>query len=175
MTSWKKNRNFRKFANDDGAFTYVIGVDGIAVEVSKEIYEAYSKLGYKMENMEFGLKRDRILKDLNGNAVRDRNGQAVMLPEREISLDKLIDEDWDFESSELTPEGEVVGRFEIDELYECLNSLDADELELVMALFFEGLTESAFATRIGLTQKAINKRKHKVLAKLRKFLLEIGT
>jgi hypothetical protein len=103
MQNWQKNRNFRKHKNTDGSFSYFITVDGEKVEVSRAIYTAYAEGGYKMENMD-ALKRSRVLKDANGKAVRDKNGNATMLPEREISLDKLIDEDWDFLSMELSPE-----------------------------------------------------------------------
>ena len=172
MQNWRKNRNFRKTENADGTFTYVITVDGIKVEVSEEVYTAYAQGGYKMENMEFGTKSDRILQDADGRAVRDEHGNPVVLPEREISLDKLIGEDWDFSSSELSAEDTVLARIETEALYRYLNMLDANERDLIDALFFEGMTEREYSAQSGIPQKTINDRKRRILEKLKKLMQE---
>ena len=99
MQNWKKNRNFRKYRNAEGTFTFIITVDGEKVEVSEDIYNAYAEGGYKMEHMEHSVKDSRYLQDSDGKAVRDEHGSPIMLPEREVSLDKLVGEDWDFASS----------------------------------------------------------------------------
>jgi len=170
MQNWRKNRNFRKIRNADGTFTYVISVDGLKTEVSEEIYNAYAQGGYKMENMEFGIKNDRVLQDADGRAVRDEHGNPIVLPEREVSLDKLIGEDWDFPSSEPSAEDTVLARLEIEALHSCLELLDADERKLIDALFFDGLTEREYSARTGIPQKTINDRKRRVLEKLEKLL-----
>jgi hypothetical protein len=108
MTNWQKHRNFRKYENADGSYTYTVTINGEKVEVSKEIYEVYAEGGYKMENMELAPKRNRVLKDSKGNAVKDKYGNHVTLPEREVSLDKLMDKDWDYKSSEPSPEDAVL-------------------------------------------------------------------
>ena len=127
-----------------------------------------------MEYMESDLKRDRVQQDENGKKVFDENGNPIMLPEREVSLDKLIDEDWDYASSEPTPE-EVVGkRFEMELLNNCLDLLKTEERELVDALFFSnggvGMTEREYAAVSGIPQKTINDRKLRILSKLKKLL-----
>ena len=170
MQNWRKNRNFRKIENADGSFTYIVTVEGGKVEVSEEVYTAYAQGGYKMENMEFGIKNDRILQDADGRAVRDEHGNPVILPEREISLEKLIGEDWEFPSSEPSAEDVVLARLEIEVLHSCLDLLGADERELIGALFLDGLTEREYSVRTGIPQKTINDRKRRVLEKLEKFL-----
>jgi len=167
MQNWQKSRSYRKYENADGSFTYTVTVDGENVEVSAEVYRAYAVAERKMEYMERDLKRDRVLQDADGKAVKDENGRPVELPEREVSLEKLVDEDWDYPSSEPSPEESVIGQLEISALYECLDLLEADERALIDALFFDGLTEREYAAKIGVTQKAVNKRKHKVLEKLK--------
>jgi len=170
MQNWHKYRNFRKHRNADGSYTCTITVDGEKVNVSEEVYTVYAKAGYKMENMEFGIKCDRVLKDADGRAVRDEHGNPVILPEREVSLDKLIGEDWDFPSSEPSPEETVIDLIEIEALYSCLDLLDANERELIDALFFEGLTERDYADEIGISKTALHARKVKVLAKMKKLM-----
>ena len=172
MKNWQKNRNYRKHEDTDGSFTYVITVDGVDVEVCAEVYRAYASAERKMEYMERDLKRDRFLQDANGKAIKNENGQLVTLPEREVSLDKLLAEDWDYPSAEPSPENQVVGQIEIEMLYHSLDSLDADERALINALFFNGMTEREYAKEIGVTQKAVNKRKHKVLEKLKNLFSE---
>ena len=163
-----KNRNFRKHKNTDGTFTYIITIDGEKMEVSEAVYNAYAEGGYKMENMDVNIKNNRVLQDSKGRAVRDEHGNAVILPEREISLDKLVDEDWDFASAETSPEDIVIKHIMTEELHRCLGLLNADERALINALFFAGMTEERYAEQIGVVQKTVNYRKYKVLEKLKK-------
>ena len=53
------------------------------------------------------------------------------------------------------------------ELFQCFAMLRASEMELIWALYFEGLTEREYAKQIGISQKGVNKRRQKVLKKLR--------
>ena len=82
-----------------------------------------------MEHTEISLKSDRFLQDANGKAVRDKYGNAIMLPEREVSLDKLIDEDWHIPTSIPTPEDVLLDTeySEIEELHRCITLLTEDE------------------------------------------------
>ena len=169
MQNWRKNRNFRKIENNDGSFTYVITVDGEKVEVSEEVYTAYAKGGYKMENMEFGIKSDRVLQDADGRSVRNEHGNPVILPEREVSLDKLIGEDWDFPSIEPSPEDIVMGQLEVEELHRCLDRLNEGERELINALFYKGLSEQQYADIHGIKQQSVNERKLRILKKIKSF------
>ena len=167
MKNWQKDRNYRKYENADGSFKYVITTNGKAIEVSEDVYKVYAASERKMEYMELDLKRDRVLQDRNGRAVLDENGLPVLLPEREVSLDKLIGEDWDYPSSAPSPEDMLVGQYEIETLHNCLDLLDADERALIDALFFEGLTEREYALRINVTQKTVNNRKQRILKKIK--------
>jgi RNA polymerase sigma factor (sigma-70 family) len=168
MKNWQKNRNYRKHKNADGSFTYTVSVGDAKVEVSEDVYREYATTERKMEYMELDLKRDRVLQDADGRAVLDGNGQPVVLPEREVSLDMLIDEDWDYPSSAPSPEDIVVGRLEIEALHACLDMLDADDRALVGALFFDGLTEREYAETLGISKTALHARKGRVLAKIKK-------
>jgi RNA polymerase sigma factor (sigma-70 family) len=168
MKNWRKDRNFRKHENADGSFTYVVTVDGEDVEVSEAVYREYAAADRKMEYMELDLKRDRVLQDAHGRAVTDENGCPVILPEREVSLDKLVSEEWDYPSSAPSPEDEVIERLEISALYSCLDLLDAGERALIDALFFDGLTEREYSSKTGIPQKTINDRKQRILGKLKK-------
>ena len=48
--------------------------------------------------------------------------------------------------------------------------LTAEEKELIDALFYQEMSEREYAQQIGLSQKGVNKRRHKILSKLRKIM-----
>jgi len=116
------------------------------------------------------LKCDRILQDAEGRAVRDADGLPCMFSEREVSLDKLINDGWDYPSSEPSPEENVIRQLEINMLYSCLGLLDSSEKELILALFFDGLTEREYAKKLDISKTALHFRKNKILAKLKKLI-----
>lgn len=55
----------------------------------------------------------------------------------------------------------------------CIEHLDARDRELLMALYFDGLTESMLAHRWGVSQSAISQRKRSVLKRLRALLNDV--
>ncbi|MCL2843482.1 MAG: hypothetical protein FWE28_08500 [Oscillospiraceae bacterium] len=170
MYNWRKHRNYRKIENTDNSHTYIIIVDGESVEVNEDVFKVYAHGCHKMEYMERDLKRYREMQDENGMPVLDDNGQPIILPEREVSLEQLIDEEWEFASSVQSPEEIVMERVQKDELHRCLALLDTGERALIEALFFDGMTERAYSMQSGIAQKTINDRKHRVLETLKRFL-----
>jgi RNA polymerase sigma factor (sigma-70 family) len=170
MKNWHEYRNFRNTANADGSYNYFITIDGADIEVNEEVYTAYAQGAYKMEQMECGIKRNRLKKDADSKAVRDENGYPIVLTEREISLDKLIDGDWEFPSFEPSPEDAVIKQIEIGELKNVLASLDAEERELIDALFFEELTIRKYAEITGQAKSSVGRQKKKILGKLNDLL-----
>ncbi|MCI6610128.1 MAG: hypothetical protein MSH08_05195, partial [Ezakiella sp.] len=44
------------------------------------------------------------------------------------------------------------------------------EQELIQAIFFDGLSEREVGARLGITQSVVNKRKARILIKLRKII-----
>ncbi len=170
MQNWKKDRNYRKFKNADGSFTYVIVVDGEPVKVNADVYREYARSARQLEYIEHDLKRDRILQNADGRVVFDAEGRPTILPEREVSLDKLLDEDWDYAADTPQPEDDVLCRMEIVELRCRLGMLTDSERALIKALFFDGKTERQYEAETGIPQKTINNRRRGILAKLKKLL-----
>lgn len=64
-------------------------------------------------------------------------------------------------------EDKAVGNILLQELRQCLAQLPLEEQNLIRALYFEELTEREYAKQINISQKAVNKRRHKILSKLR--------
>ncbi len=58
----------------------------------------------------------------------------------------------------------------VDRLKSALPLLSGSEQALINAIFFEELSEREVGLRLGVTQSVVNKRKAKILAKLRKIM-----
>ena len=78
-------------------------------------------------------------------------------------LDFIVDEAVDVAET-------VVHAVMVDRLKAALPLLSDGEQALVKAIFFEGLPEREVGVRLGITQSVANKRKTKILAKLRKIM-----
>lgn len=55
-------------------------------------------------------------------------------------------------------------------LYEAIAQLDADQLDLVKAIFFDRVSLTEYGKRLGISQPAVSKRKATVLKILKNFL-----
>ena len=169
MYDWRKEKNFRRVKNEDDTTTYLITVYGKDFEVSEEIYRMYARYHRKSVYMEYDLKVERYLRDKNGNAVKDSNGIAVMLPEREISYEMLLNEGWEFQSPDPLPEEIIFPRNEVEGiLLDGLDMLTNNQKSLVKALFYDGYDEEEYAEILGVSRQAVNKLKMKVINKLKK-------
>ena len=73
--------------------------------------------------------------------------------------------DYDSDPSEL-----LFKAMMIEKLYSAFEHLEKAELELIDALFFQEMTEREYAKKMGVYQSAINKRKLRILEKIKKFL-----
>lgn len=61
----------------------------------------------------------------------------------------------------------VLSKMYREKLLHCLSQLTETEQSLIYALFYEEKTEREYAETVGISQNAVNKRRHKVLSKLR--------
>ena len=139
-------------------------VRGRDVEVTDEVYMAYTQSDRKMRYFENDLKTERF--------VLGKEGQVVeVIPSREDSLDRLMDENaQQFPSDEESVENTVLHKLEVDKLHTALAMLTPEEQALIQALFFEERSESEMAVELGISQPAVYKRKVKILKKLKLFL-----
>ena len=63
----------------------------------------------------------------------------------------------------------VLGRMMRQQLHEAIQNLQKGEQYLIIQLFYEDKSERELAAELGISQKAVNKRRHKILEKLKKF------
>ena len=139
------------------------------IEISPAIREALEKSDRKMEYMEIDLKRSQNMRDAKGITIRDEQGQPVKSLSRETSYEAMIESGSSFHGAAASAEDEffVEHMAETDELYRCFGLLEADEQELINALFFEGMTQNEYGLLANSTQQQVSRELKKILAKLR--------
>ena len=145
-----------------------IWIRGQYVEVTDEVYMAYTQGDRKMRYFENDLKTERFVLGKEGQVVR----QVVqIIPSREDSLDRLVDENaQQFSDEQENVESVVLHKLEVDRLHTALSLLAPEERALIQALFFEEKTERQYADELGVYRNAVHVRKMKVLKKLRALL-----
>ena len=142
---------------------YILNINGTPVEVSYDVYEAYYQGARKQRYFEHDLKEGRTRKDPN-------TGLTIMIPSREDSYERLAESNKQFVSAKDQVEDLAMQFVMLEKLNEALLLLSKEERELIQEVFFYEKTERQCAELFGLSQKGINKRKIKILEKLRKIL-----
>ena len=128
-----------------------IPVQGCLIEVVREQYTDFYR---DKERWRYLQKLDTKNSLLSLDGFMDDEGNA---------LDFIADESADVEKT-------VIHAVMLDRLKTALPLLSDSEQALIQAIFFDGLTEREVGFRLGMTQSVINKRKAKILAKLRKII-----
>lgn len=125
------------------------------VEVSKEVYEVYKRSEWREEKE---------------NAVC-----AV----RQIPISSLIGGEFGLENfheyvemcEDIQNQEEELENVK-DKVASGMEKLDQEEKGLIQSIFFDDMSEKAYAALLHISQPAVHKRKMKVLAKLKKILAE---
>ena len=87
-----------------------------------------------------------------------------------ISMESMDDADSDYtSSSDYVPERVEIAIM-MKKLSDCLLMLTDDELELIKAIFFDGLSEREYALRKGVYNNAVHKKKVRILKKLKNLM-----
>lgn len=142
-------------------------VNNQVIEVTEEVYRAYKRPRWNEHKREEREKRCIVSNDSGGtkrctdncsNCHNQRTGSV-------LSLEKFIDDCFEVADA-VDVAGLIEDKLRLEELYTALDELDPDNRR-IMELFSIGKSEREIATDIGLSQKAINKRKTKLLAQLR--------
>ena len=128
-----------------------IPVQGCLLEVVREQYADFYK---EKERWRYLQKLDTNYKLLSLKGFTDSEGNV---------LDFVVDEAVDIAET-------VVHAVMVDRLKAALLLLSDSEQALIQAIFFEELSEREVGLRLGITQSVVNKRKAKILAKLRKII-----
>ena len=128
-----------------------IPIQGCLLEVVREQYTEFYR----------DKERWRYLKKLDTkNSLLSLDG---FVDDKGNALDLIADEAADIAET-------VVNAVMVDRMKAALSLLSDSEHALIQAIFFEELSEREVGLRSGLTQSVVNKRKAKILAKLKKIM-----
>lgn len=130
---------------------YYWKANGYLYEVSKEKYFEYKE-------------------EQNRHDYLKRNEEEAVI----LSLDSLGHDGKDGECFIADPnvnvEEEVIHKIMLDKLRTALEKLSAEELLLIDMLYTQMKSEREIASELGISQNAVNKRKSKLLCRLKVFL-----
>ncbi len=153
------------------SLTHYIEIDGNQIPVTEEVYQAYMQPLWSEQKRKEREKRCLISNGRGGtkrctqdcsHCDKKRTGTILSL---EHSAEK-----YGLEPADPTNIEEIfIGKELLDALYSALLELDPDNRR-IMELFAHGWSEREIADDIGLSQKAINKRKAKLFAQLKERL-----
>ena len=134
------------------------------VEFTPAVLHALDQSDRKMQYFELDLKTERRRKDAKA-------ATTAVIPAREDSLERLEEtHEQHYLLEDASPEQALIEQDELTRLRLTLRRLEPEERELVKALFFEDKTERQYAENLGISQKAVNKRWHKVRLKIKKLM-----
>ena len=143
MKKWQEERNYRRIYNEAGeVIANIITVDGVDVEVAEDVRE--EQFSGKILSLE-QMAEDDLLSDYVGAETAPSAEEEALEREQAQSL---------AERKEML-------------LLAMLSLNDADR-ELINALFFDGASTRDYAARIGITQRAVIKRRDRILRDLKK-------
>lgn len=131
-------------------------------EASEEVIKVLKETERKMQYQEYDIKAERTV-------VNQETGQISILPSREDSYERLMEQGIDMEDERSDVEAIVLNRTMSNQLHKAIESLEENEQYLIIQLFFLERTERELASEFGISQNAVNKQRRRILNKLKKF------
>lgn len=144
--------NRRKFTMNKSKDEFHLRVGRQLVKVSREVYTAYYQLrnhAIYVERKDKG-KGKVLFSDLDTTATV---GEALLPALGAVNVEDL-----------------AIANIRKAELRQSLAMLPKKDQALIEALFYDGLSEREYAEVLGISQSAVNKRKHRILRKMKKLL-----
>ena len=153
--SWRDKRNYRRIYDENGnVVANIITVDGVDVEVTEEVFRAYSQMD----------RRERYLsEDVPAGKVLSLERMA----EDEVQLTYVGAETFpDVADLFLEKEDEETRQLKLDEFRTLLASFSDDDRYLLEKVFLEGVSIREYARTRNVSDTAIRKRKKRILKKI---------
>ncbi len=141
-----------------------IEIDGQQIPVNEDVYRAYKRPLWTERKRK---ERSTRCRDVKGNrCIKDCKTCPKVREGGVVSLNQLNDAGYEA-SDPINMEELIADKLLFEQLYAALDKLTIEENELIADLFFQAKSERDVADRLGLSQKAVNKRRHRTLEKLR--------
>lgn len=163
MKKWQKDRNYKRIRDKNGNIVAnVIRVFDKGITVSDELFDMYSSMDRRARYIEDDVPR-----------------------KKELSLERLTEDGihWEYfiSSYASNPEDKFLEREQKESdtkklhiLSIALKELPEIDRELIQALFYDELSTREYACRIGISQRAVIKRRDRILKTLKNFFEKFG-
>lgn len=135
-------------------------------EASEEVIAVLRTTERKMQYQEYDLKAEQTIVDQKDQTVE-------IIPSREDSYERLLELEMQFQDESASAEDLAIRNLQAQQLHKALSFLSEDERYLIEQLYFQERTERDLAAQLGLSQNAINKRRQRILERLRGLLKNI--
>ena len=132
-------------------------------EASEEVIAVLRTTERKMQYQEYDLKVERTVVDQENRTVEQ-------IPSREDSYERMLEQNVQFAEETASAEEQALQNIQTQQLHKALLLLSDDERDLIERLFFQEQTEREIAAVYGLSHNAVNKRRKRVLDKLRELI-----
>jgi RNA polymerase sigma factor (sigma-70 family) len=103
-----------------------------------------------------------------------REDKREQRQERPVSLDELYENTEYEQASDYDLEDEEMKKALIAELHNALDKLEEID-RIIMDMYSNEKSETEIGQAIGMSQRGVNKRKHKIFQKLKKYLSNFGS
>lgn len=131
---------------------YIIRAENRPLEVEKRVYRAY-----------YGMKRkEKTLLE------KDQRNEVVLYSN--LDTEDITGEEMIPDTQSQSVEDLVVDKLMIEKLHSCINLLEPNEKDFIVALYFLNKTQEALAEEMGINQSNISRRTNKILEKLKKLM-----
>jgi RNA polymerase sigma factor (sigma-70 family) len=123
------------------------------VEVTEEVYRTYQRTSWSIENSDASFYAHEIqFSSLIGGS------------------ENAFQNFREFIDTENTPDRVLERKEMVAAIQWAIGSLSEQDQNLIYALFFNGVSEKDYAKQCGVKQQTVNKKKHRIFKKIKKFL-----
>ena len=95
-------------------------------------------------------------------------GEQLVLPSREDSYERLIEAEEQFAADAESVEDTAVRAVMLESLNKAIHTPTDEEKDIIYALFYQEVSETEFAKKLGIARTTLQSRKYKILEKLKK-------
>lgn len=135
------------------------------VEIKPEVMCVLRSSDRKMRYMERGIKTERVTEDPETHTVK-------VLPQREDSLERLIEEDGKQFASADDLEEQVLLREGIDLVRKAVRKLKKNYRQIIYYRYWKGLTQEEIAKELSISQQGVSYLERQALFQLKTMLKE---
>lgn len=161
------------------AFPVVLGEirrlfrDGGAVKVSRSLKELGVKISKQREMLELSLGREPTVSEIAVSLSVSAEEVAEAISANQVTVSLTYEGDEGISEIDLPTEDTTDYLNNRIVLSSAFSSLEDTEKRLVLLRYFESLTQSETAAKMGMTQVQVSRKEKKILSKLRNIIGEI--